>query len=968
MILKRFLKPKWQHSDPETRKQSLLKLNPDHKDSAHILEQLSLDPHPDVAHMAIDRIHDVQVLNKQLSVSESESTQQALIHRIVAMFCEDHSASFGEIEKLAFLGNCQQQMLLTNLACLAPHQPIQLAALSNISSEEELAAIAGQSNSPAVRLAAAKMVHRYDLLASLSKQVRGRDKVVYRLVKDRLTIENTKRAEQIQSIQLRDQLLDTVFELANKPYFPQYPQKFALLQQQWNEIDTQFRNEEVDTKFQQASQGCQALILEEKAKAQQLLQARAASNDFIKAHQALEHHLDQLKCLIPIEPIDLAANAALLEEQQTLWRAAGTLATPPATLLKKFNLVSNDYERTIKALQRYQTHLGQLNQLCVQNGEPQQASDLRGLLTEISWPQSTPKPNPLDRATNILNDKKKIQEENRLDVQTELNAIKTKLRSLSNAIEKGSLKAANQLHKEIHQAEKEGALDQSKSTHQQFIRLAGQLKELNGWQGFSSANKKTELCEKMEALISHPCDPDDKAKQIQLLQEQWKQSGPSNSQSLWVRFKSASDIAYEPCKEFFAQNAQTRQHNLRERELICQQLDQFIGGNDWGNANWPAAQEISRTAKQQWKSFSPVDRAKGNVVQKEFNGLLRKLEQLIQAEQTRNIEKKEAIVNEAENLFSLDNENEAIEKAKQLQSTWKTIGITPRKKDEKLWKLFRKHCDMIFERRDHLRRSAQDEQEGQLNQAVALCEQLENAAKAPAESLLEFPRLPAQIDKEFKALNILAKEKFASLRKRYLKAVETFSVQLALAKTSQQQKQLQRVRDLSIWLNNGAQQSGNLTTEQLQQKWETLSEGIPDSWAAPFLKRFQAILTKETTTTENEHQSTNKIKSLLCIRMEILAGLDSPEEAKAERMAYQVDRLSKEMKSTKDQSLQSQNFTPSTIDTAIEIELKWLEISRNNLPEALDQRFELARVHLWTEHCTGTTSSTTHQQELESSL
>ena len=968
MILKRFLKPKWQHSDPETRKQSLLKLNPDHKDSAHILEQLSLDPHPDVARMAIDRIHDVQILNKQLGMSENESTQQTLIHRIVALFCEDHCASFGEIEKLAFLGNCQQQMLLTNLACQAPHQPIQLAALSNISSEEELAAIAGQSNSPAVRLAAAKMVHRYDLLASLSKQVRGRDKVVYRLVKDRLTIKNTKRAEQIQSIQLRDQLLDTLFELANKPYFPQYSQKFALLQQQWNEIDTQFRNEEFDTKFQQASQGCQALILEEKTKAQQLLQAHTASNDLIKAHRALERHFDQLKRLIPIEPIDLAANAASLEEQQTLWQTASTLAAPSAALVKNFNLVSTDYELTIKAYQRYQARLQQLNQLCEQNGDPQQTSDLRDLLAEISWPQNTPKPSPLDRATNILNDKNKSQKENRLDAQKELNAIKIKLRSLSNAIEEGSLKAANQLHKEIHQAEKEGALDQSKSAHQQFSRLAGQLKELNGWQGFSSANKKTELCEKMEALTSNPCDPDDKAKQIQLLQEQWKQSGPSHNQSLWVRFKSASDMAYEPCKEFFAQNAQVRQNNLRERELICQQLDQFINGNDWENANWPAAQEINRTAKQQWKNFSPVERAKGNAVQKEFNDLLGQLEQLIRAEQTRNIEKKEAIVNEAEHLSSLDDENEAIEKAKQLQFTWKTIGITPRKKDEKLWKLFRKHCDMIFERRAHSRRCAQDEQKEQLNQAVALCEQLENAAKAPAESLLESPRLPAQIDKGLKALKISAKDKAVSLRKRYLKAAEAFSVQLTLAKASQQQKQLQKVRDLSDWLNNSAQQSDDLTAEQLQQKWGALSEGIPDSWIAPFLKRFQAILTKETTTTKNEHQSTNKIKSLLCIRMEILAGLDSPEEVKAERMAYQVDRLSKEMKSTKDQSLQSQTTNPSTIDTAIDIELKWLNIQGANLPEALDQRFELARIHLWTEHCAKTTSGTTHQQEVENSL
>jgi hypothetical protein len=58
-------------------------------------------------------------------------------------------------------------------------------------------------------------------------------------------------------------------------------------------------------------------------------------------------------------------------------------------------------------------------------------------------------------------------------------------------------------------------------------------------------------------------------------------------------------------------------------------------------------------------------------------------------------------------------------------------------------------------------------------------------------------------------------------------------------------------------------------------------------------------------------EAAKKAQEMLCIQMEILAGIDSPPEATEDRMAYQVARLSEAMtsgdkKSFKDKMIEAQ--------------------------------------------------------------
>ncbi|MCP3674853.1 MAG: DUF349 domain-containing protein, partial [Gammaproteobacteria bacterium] len=50
---------------------------------------------------------------------------------------------------------------------------------------------------------------------------------------------------------------------------------------------------------------------------------------------------------------------------------------------------------------------------------------------------------------------------------------------------------------------------------------------------------------------------------------------------LWERFKQASDTAYLPCLEYYAEKDKVRAENLKKQITICESLEQLIKDNDW---------------------------------------------------------------------------------------------------------------------------------------------------------------------------------------------------------------------------------------------------------------------------------------------------------------------------------------------------------------------------------------------------
>lgn len=936
MILKRFFKPKWQSTDPLVRIQAARNLDINHADTPDILKRMaSLDNDNKVVDAALNRFSDLSTLDKLHRNEISAKHKTAMSTRIIQILCDDQLSTPTVEKKRDYLNKCNDTTIITAVLRKSNDLKMGLIALKQIEDDSILEEVSLNSSLSALRLAAAEKIHQTDALQRLARQLRNRDKKAYRLIKERLDAREQVEKEKEQQKQLALSLLSQIKTLSGKSYFPQYSQKFSLLQKQWKTLEPKLRAAS-EADFLNAEQTCLATISDEN-KAQKLREdILNAQREQLKICNELKTLCRDLEANMGSADFDITNSISASASQQTAWGNSAEKTPPSSEIHKRHLSITNHLQALFAAWERWQEHKEALSALLTEQDRSTVFAQLKQILQTISWPADTAPPKQLSLAGTLLGDKKAALKAIKSAEQQTIAALGKKLDLLTDAIESGEIKTANKLYKDIIQEIDNTALSNHPALSQRTRSLHAQLQELNDWQGFSSAHKKEELCEKMEALIGLDIDLDDKANQIKLLHEQWKASGHSdrkNSQQQWLRFKQAADTAYEPCKDHFSSKASQRQDNLNERLLICEQLQQFISSNNWANADWKSVEEINRVARQQWRQHSPVDRSKGAAAQNQFNDLLSQLKALINQEKDKNTDIKEALVSQAEALTGNEDCNEAIRKIKQLQSDWKATGISHRKADEALWKKFRAHCDTVFQNKNEASQQKQKHQNTQVTAAEDLCRQLENAANENCDSLLKNTRLPAQLRKQLLSISDIPPAQHESIKNNFDKIADFFQSQLTLASAESTNKQLIQLRKLAQFIENIETSESETELDQLQLQWQQRAAGLPEKWLKPMLKRFkQALKSADINTDKILETAIDERKAQLCIRIEILARIDSPDYAKSARMAYQVERLTQEFK-------QSEKLETSPQEKALELEIEWLSLAHTPKHSQMESRF-----------------------------
>ena len=328
--------------------------------------------------------------------------------------------------------------------------------------------------------------------------------------------------------------------------------------------------------------------------------------------------------------------------------------------------------------------------------------------------------------------------------------------ALAEAIDAGSLSNARQLliqARARHDALPQAAIQTlGKRLGQQAARLA----ELRDWQTFATAPKREALVQAMEALAEAPLAPPDQAGRIKQLRAEWQALGPVTQAAdgrLADRFNGLAAKAFDSCRAYFAEQAELRRANLAERSSICDQLEHYLEHAEWRHPDVRAAENIMRTARDAWRSFVPVDRSQGKVVEQRFETLQGQLHDRIKAEWDRNVAAKETIVAEAQGLHDADLPVEGkVSAAKNLQQRWRAVGATPRRHDQRLWQAFREACDAVFALREQARHQADTATVALelrcrelLDEFDAMLQQLDPVSAAEGQ-LREFRNAAAEID------------------------------------------------------------------------------------------------------------------------------------------------------------------------------------------------------------------------------
>jgi len=415
------------------------------------------------------------------------------------------------------------------------------------------------------------------------------------------------------------------------------------------------------------------------------------------------------------------------------------------------------------------------------------------------------------------------------------------------------------------------------------------------------------LCTEMEALIGRDMEPRDLATEVSRLRTEWNRlraDGSATQRTLWKRFDKAADQAYRPCQAFFKQQAAERTTNLEAKRQLCEQLDAYLAAADWSHMDWKAAHKMQQRFSNDWRRAGPVDRGESKDIAQHYHQAMATLGEHLDRERQRNLRQRHALIEKVVALQSVEDIRAAIEECKQLQKQWQTTVPGKRQQEDAIWKEFRDACDAVFARR----RQQQDERHEaqQINKVKKqqLCELLESLSATTIDALPDAERQVQKAVSEWEETGPAAKNDQAALEQRFSKARQTFDAHRQALREAHKQAQLEQLRykaalclEVEELLEQPDHEHARNRLQAIDEHWNA-QPALDDAATEDLIQQRYAQARKAVMAGGEEQQRLSAELSAnlarrqdLCLRMEILARVESPPEDRQARLQLQTHRL-----------------------------------------------------------------------------
>lgn len=216
--------------------------------------------------------------------------------------------------------------------------------------------------------------------------------------------------------------------------------------------------------------------------------------------------------------------------------------------------------------------------------------------------------------------------------------------------------------------------------------------------------KKTELCQKVEALVFDDLKTyaqwEEMTKQVLAMQAEWKTIGftPRKvNNEIFERFRMACDRFFQAKTAYFKANREKLNANLTAKNALIEKAEALKDSTDWG-----ATTNKLVELQKEWKTIGPVAHKVSDAVWKRFNDACnyffeKKNEATAgqRKEEEANLELKKNVIAELEKLVENAGEN-LLQSVRDLQTRWNEIGHVPYSKKEKMYRRYRELCDKIY--------------------------------------------------------------------------------------------------------------------------------------------------------------------------------------------------------------------------------------------------------------------------------
>jgi hypothetical protein len=218
---------------------------------------------------------------------------------------------------------------------------------------------------------------------------------------------------------------------------------------------------------------------------------------------------------------------------------------------------------------------------------------------------------------------------------------------------------------------------------------------------------KIDLIQEAESL-QDSVDWKETSDKMKDLRATWIKTGPVEkdlTEEIEERFKAALEGFFERKKAFFNDKKSMQNRTLdRYRDLINKSV--ALQNSD----EWEATTAKLKELQNQWKLIGgTLPRAVTNKLWTEFrkahNHFFERLKNKITNEKAEskekyyevNLERKQNLAEQAEQLLQHHSLNDAVKRAKELQAEWKKVGPVRPDVSDAVWERFIKACDRVFE-------------------------------------------------------------------------------------------------------------------------------------------------------------------------------------------------------------------------------------------------------------------------------
>ncbi len=486
----------------------------------------------------------------------------------------------------------------------------------------------------------------------------------------------------------------------------------------------------------------------------------------------------------------------------------------------------------------------------------------------------------------------------------ELEQAQALLTKLEDELEQGKLHDALQTRAKLQQMGKgHGKSRDWQQINRKMSGMHARLRELREWHHWSNNKIRKRLIAEMEVLPSADLHPDALLDRIKSLQKEWKDLEHSEqipgekhfaaAPWMWRKFSAAGHTAFDTVKPYLDKRSEIQSRHAQSLATFCAELEQLAQAEP---KDWTALGRGLNRGRKKLHELNSVPARQRHKLARKLKKALDAANAVIQEHYEAVEVEKMKLIRAASQLVHLAERSEAITQAKSLQSQWKDAGSLWRSREQKLWNEFRSHLDPLFselkEEQDSLR--AADEEK--LTAQRDLCKALQDILGSKDDLATQNGKVRGLQGSwnEIRYPDRKLQKKFQDLLAEYKQKLKQMEQQLAAAEHDRLWLKFSLLHELAVTGRTTKGAISKKTETKVNKTWPADSSGEEPETSLD--KACKDLLDGKTPGPDPEAiEDMQKRARGLCIRLEFLAGLASPEEDREQRMKYQVDRLAGSM-------------------------------------------------------------------------